>query len=238
MELRREQLIHKGKANNVFSTNAGDILELEASDRISAGNGERRDVIEGKGVVNNVISMYCFKLLEKNGIKTHFISEGSNECSKFVKKLDMIMLEVINRRYTAGSFCERFGCEAGVEIVPSGVEFSLKSDELGDPFIPKFAIKALGIATEEEIQYMEETTAKVSDILSEYFDSLGVRLIDFKIEFGRDMDGNIVIGDEISPDTCRLVDKVTGEKFDKDLFRQNLGGVGEAYRKILERVKG
>lgn len=237
MEIERGMLLKKGKTNDIFLTNVEEILEIESSDRIITDDGDINSIVSGKGKINNEISMYCFMLLEKNGINTHFINIGTNDSSKFVRKLDMIGLEVICRRYSAGSFCKRFGVEEGLKIEPSGIEFSLKNDSLKDPFIPEFAILSMNIVTEEEISYIKETTAKVSNILSEYFDNLGIRLIDFKIEFGRDEDGNLVIGDEISPDTCRLVDKQTGKKLDKDLIFENEEEVKSAYMKVLERVQ-
>lgn len=237
MEIERGMLLKKGKTNDIFLTNVEEILEIESSDRIITDDGDINSIVSGKGKINNEISMYCFMLLEKNGINTHFINIGTNDSSKFVRKLDMIGLEVICRRYSAGSFCKRFGVEEGLKIEPSGIEFSLKNDSLKDPFIPEFAILSMNIVTEEEISYIKETTAKVSNILSEYFDNLGIRLIDFKIEFGRDEDGNLVIGDEISPDTCRLVDKQTGKKLDKDLIFENEEEVKSSYMKVLERVQ-
>ena len=240
-KIERIKLMHAGKANNVYYTNDLDILELEASDRISAGNGEKKDNIEGKGEINNAISIMLFKLLEKNGIATHFVSEGSNAASKYVKRLDMIPLEVINRRETAGSFCKRYGCKPGIKIEPSLVEFCIKDDALGDPFVtdPRAIITGIfDIATEEEIQYMIDTTKKVSDIMNDFFTSIGVHLIDFKIEFGRDKDGKILLGDEISPDTCRLVDIETGQKLDKDVFRNNMGDVKATYEAALKKIVG
>lgn len=237
MEIEREALIKKGKTNNIFLTNIEEILEIEASDRVYSDDPCVIKEVSGKGKINNEISMYCFMLLEKNGIKTHFINIGTNDSSKFVRKLDMIKLEVICRRYSDGSFCQRFGCKKGIEIEPCAVEFSLKDDNLKDPFIPKFAIEHMNIATKEEIDYIEKITIIVSDLLSEYFDNLGIRLIDFKIEFGRDEDGNLLIGDEISPDTCRLVDKETGKSLDKDLVLENIDDVKSAYMKVLERVQ-
>lgn len=239
--VERGMLIHSGKANNVYSTNHEDILELEASDRISSGNGERKDIVEGKGEINNAISMMLFKLLEEHDIATHFICEGTNSASKFVKKLDMLPLEVINRRETAGSFAKRYGCATGIEINPSLVEFCIKDDELGDPFVtdPNVIIcDIFRIATEEEIEMMIKTTKNVSYIMSEFFTSLGIHLIDFKIEFGRDKYGNIVIGDEISPDTCRLVDIKNGQKLDKDVFRNNMGDVKATYKAALKKIMG
>lgn len=237
MEIERAELIKRGKTNNVFLTNIEEILEFESSDRIYSDNPYISREISGKGEINNEISMYCFMLLEKKGINTHFINIGTNDSSKFVRKLDMIELEVICRRYSAGSFCKRFGVEEGLKIEPSGIEFSLKNDSLRDPFIPEFAVLSMNIVTEEELAYIKETTSKVSDILSEYFDNLGIILVDFKIEFGRDEDGNLVIGDEISPDTCRLVDKQTGKKLDKDLIFESEEEIKMAYMKVLERVQ-
>lgn len=235
-DLERKEFIRGGKVNDIYATNYPEYLCLDSTNRTTCGNGERMEEFDGKGVANNKISCILFELLEKNGISTHFISKGDNETSKFVKKLDMIPLEVINRRYTAGSFCKRYACDANIPIVPSGVEFCLKNDDLGDPFMPNFAMKALGIATYKEIQFMKETCLKVSDVLSDFFDINGIKLIDFKIEFGKDEDGNILVADEISPDTCRLVDKKTGESLDKDVFREKTGDISSTYAKLLEKI--
>lgn len=236
----RKDLIYKGKANNVYSTNYDNLLELEASDRISAGNGEKKDIVTHKGVANNQISSAIFNLLENKGIKTHYFSEGSNPASKIVIKADMLPLEVICRLTATGSFCKRYECPDGLKFDKPFVEYTYKSDSAGDPPIDRKTILALSeqmhIKGESEIEFMDEITVQVAEILSEFFASLKVELIDFKLEFGRAPNGQLLVADEISPDTCRLIDMTTGEKLDKDRFRQNLGDVSKGYEEILKRV--
>lgn len=238
--ITRTQLIHAGKANNVYATNHLEYLELEASDRISAGNGAKTDVVSGKGIANNQISTATFKYLEKNGIPTHYVCDGCNPASKIVKKAEMIPLEVIARWMTTGSFCKRYECEEGIYFEEPFVEFTFKSDKAGDPPIDRKTILALPETTkvknERELGLIEYYTARIAELLFEFYSELGVELIDFKVEFGRLPDGQIILCDEISPDTCRLVDMETGEKLDKDRFRQDLGEVNKGYEEILRRV--
>ena len=241
----RKELIHTGKANNVYATNFPEYLELESSDRISAGNGAKRDVIEGKGVSNNTISSILFQYLQKNGIPTHYVCEGSNRASKIVKAAEMIPLEVIGRLYTDGSFCKRYGCEKGIKFNNPLVEYTYKSDSTGDPLIDRKTIIALSdltrIRSELELALIEYYTTRVGLILSDFYKELGIKLIDYKVEYGRIANGEIILCDEVSPDTCRLVDIETGEKLDKDIFREDLGdvskGYNEVYRRILSRKK-
>lgn len=239
-QITRKDLKHAGKANNVYTTNSPDYLELEASDRISAGNGAKTDVVTNKGIANNQISSATFKYLEENGIPTHYVCEGSNKASKIVKAADMIPLEVICRFWATGSFCKRYECEDGLKFEEPFVEFTFKSDSAGDPPIDRKTILALPgktmIEDERELNLLEYYTARIGDLLSEFYKSLGVRLIDFKVEFGRLSSGQIILCDEISPDTCRLVDIETGEKLDKDRFREDLGDVSKGYEEILKRV--
>ena len=238
--IMRKDLIHKGKANNVWSTTNPNYLELEASDRISAGNGAKTDVVSNKGIANNQISSATFNYLEERGIPTHYVCEGSNPASKIVKSAEMIPLEVICRFIATGSFCKRYECEDGLEFDEPFVEFTYKSDSAGDPPIDRKTILALPektlIENERELNLIEYYTSRIGELLSDFYANLGVKLIDFKVEFGRLESGQIILCDEISPDTCRLVDIETGEKLDKDRFRQDLGDVSKGYEEILKRI--
>ena len=241
-QITRTELIHKGKANNVYSTNDPRYLELEASDRVSAGNGVKTDVISNKGIANNQISSATFKYLENYGIPTHYVCEGSNPASKIVLKADMIPLEVIVRNMATGSFCKRYGVSDGSYFTEPFIEYTYKSDASGDPPIDRETILALfpeqsNIWDRHELYLIEYYAWRIGALLTEFYDKLGVELIDFKVEFGRLPNGQIILCDEISPDTCRLVDYNTGEKLDKDRFRENLGDVSKGYEEILKRVK-
>lgn len=245
MILTRKNLIHQGKANNVYATTSPNYLELESSDRISAGNGAKKDVVSNKGIANNQISSALFTYLEDKGIPTHYVSEGSNPASKLVKKATMIPLEVICRFYATGSFCKRYGCEKGKEFDVPFVEFTFKHDNpdepaLSDPPIDRKTIPLLSELTlindEREVALIEYYTARVGELMRDFYLELGVNLIDFKLEFGRLPSGEIILCDEISPDTCRLVDLQTGESLDKDRFREDLGDVSKGYEEILKRV--
>lgn len=239
-QITRTHLLHAGKANNVYATTSPDFLELESSDRISAGNGAKRDVVTNKGIANNQISSVLFKYLEENGIPTHYVCEGSNSASKIVKKAEMIPLEVICRLIATGSFCKRYECLDGLMFIEPFVEFTYKSDSAGDPPIDRKTILVLFertlIDNERELNLIEYYTARVGELLSDFYAKLDVELVDFKLEFGRLKSGQIILCGEISPDTCRLVDMSTGEKLDKDRFRENLGDVSKGYKEILNRV--
>lgn len=241
-QITRTELIHKGKANNVYATDDPRYLELEASDRVSAGNGAKTDVITNKGIANNQISSATFKYLEEHGIPTHYVSEGSNPASKIVLKADMIPLEVIARNIATGSFCKRYNVQDGMVFKKPFVEFTYKSDSSGDPPIDRLTILALPkgnskIKNKFELYFIEYLTVRICELLTEFYKTLNVELVDFKVEFGRLPDGQIVLCDEISPDTCRLLDLETGEKLDKDRFREDLGNVSKGYEEILKRVK-
>ena len=199
--------------------------------------GPRALLAVGKGVINNVMSNHMFQLLEKQGVPTHFVEQLS-ERETLVKKVSIVPLEVIIRNISAGSFAKRFGVEEGIVFDEPTIEFSYKNDDLGDPLMNAYHAVALKAATREEIETIKSMAFKVNEVMKQYFDSLNVILVDFKLEFGKTADGKIVLADEISPDTCRLWDKTTKEKLDKDRFRRDLGGVEEAYQEIMKRVMG
>lgn len=188
----------------------------------------------GKGAINNRMTNHIFKILETKGVPTHYVEELSDR-ETAVKKVEIVPLEVIIRNFSAGSFAKKMGMEEGIKFKQPTLEFSYKNDDLGDPFINKYYALALGLATEEEIAAIEKYAFIVNDVMREYFDSLGIELIDFKIEFGR-FHGQIILADEVSPDTCRLWDKETHEKLDKDRFRRDLGNVEDAYQEVFRRL--
>ena len=195
----------------------------------------KKGTIVGKGVVNNRMSNFMFQLLEKHGVKTHFVEELSDR-ETLVKKVSIVPLEVIIRNLSAGSFAKRYGVEEGIEFAQPTIEFSYKNDDLGDPLINDYHALALGLATQEEIDTIKAMAFKVNEVMKEYFKKLDVILVDFKLEFGKTADGEIVLADEISPDTCRFWDVHTHEKLDKDRFRRDLGGVEEAYAEMMKRI--
>lgn len=230
-----EQL-YEGKAKKVFKTSDDALYMVEYKDDATAFNGEKRGTIEGKGVINNKMSAMLFKELEKRGIETHLV-EYIDDTHQLVKRVEIVLLEVICRNVIAGSLAKRVGRPEG-EVLPKPIlEFSYKNDELGDPMINRYHATALGIATDEEIDEIVAQAFKINEILQEVFDKANLVLVDFKLEFGRTPDGKIILADEISPDTCRLWDKDTHEKLDKDRFRRDLGGVEEAYIEVYNRLK-
>ena len=228
--------IHKGKAKKVFATNDPTALIHEFKDDATAFDGKKKGQILGKGSVNAQISAALFRLLEDHGVKTHF-RELLDDRNMLTDKLDMLAVEVVVRNVAAGSLAKRIGYEEGIKLKKPIVEFYYKRDDLGDPIINEDHIYELGIATESQISEIRNTGLKVNNILKSFFDELGLTLVDFKLEFGL-KDGQLKLGDEISPDTCRLWDKETGEKMDKDRFRRDLGRVEDAYQEVLSRVKG
>ena len=235
-EIKRTELYHTGKANNVYLTNDPEYIELEASDRISAGNGVKRDIISGKGIANNIVSTAIFEMLERRGIKTHYVGPGSNESSKIVKRTTPILLEVIGRFKAAGSYVKRYNVPNLMPFDPLYIEYTYKSDSAGDPLIGADAIIANGILTRRELGYVEYITEQVGILIKEFFDECNADLIDFKIEFGRLPDNQIIVIDEISIDTCRILDKETGRSLDKDRFRNDMGEVAETYQEVAEKV--
>lgn len=233
---KREQL-YEGKAKKVYKTDDPELYIVSYKDDATAFDGQKKGTIVGKGVVNNRMSNYLMRLLEKAGVPTHYVQE-LNDREAVVKKVSIVPLEVIIRNISAGSFAKRYGVEEGIVFDTPTIEFSYKNDELHDPLINAYHARALKLATAEEIETIKSLAFKVNDTLKAYFLSLGVKLVDFKLEFGRLSDGSIVLADEISPDTCRFWDAETNEKLDKDRFRRDLGGVEDAYREMMKRVLG
>lgn len=232
--MKKLEMLYEGKAKRVYSTDADDIVIVEYKDDATAFNGLKKGTIVGKGVVNNKMTNHLFALLEKEGVPTHLVEELSDR-ETAVKKVDIVPLEVIVRNVSAGSFSKKLGIEEGRQLLVPTLEFSYKNDELGDPFINDYYALALGLATQEEMDKITELVFKVNSFLCKYFKELGMKLIDFKVEFGRFKD-QIILADEISPDTCRLWDLETNEKLDKDRFRRDLGNVEDAYQEVLKRL--
>ena len=231
---KREQL-YEGKAKKVFATDDPEFLIVSYKDDATAFNGLKKGTIIGKGVINNRMSNLLMQRLEKAGIPTHFIKELSDR-ETLVKKVSIVPLEVIVRNIAAGSFSKRYGVEEGFVFETPTIEFSYKNDELGDPLMDEYHAIAMKIATEEEIETIKKYAFGINEQLKSFWAECGVILVDFKLEFGRLMDGTIVLADEISPDTSRLWDSKTGEKLDKDRFRRDLGGVEDAYAEVMKRL--
>ncbi len=229
--------LYEGKAKKVFATNDPDLVIVSYKDDATALDGLKKGTISGKGVINNKMSNYLCRLLEKHGVPTHFVEE-LNDRETVVKKVSIVPLEVIIRNISAGSFAKRYGVEEGIVFSEPTIEFSYKNDDLHDPLINSYHALALGLATKKEIEEIKAMAFKINNILKEYFLSLNVKLVDFKLEFGRLKDGTIVLADEISPDTCRFWDADTNEKLDKDRFRRDMGGVEDAYNEMMKRVFG
>ncbi len=229
--------LYEGKAKKVYSTNDPELVIVSYKDDATALDGLKRGTISGKGVVNNRMSNFLFKLLEKQGVPTHYVEE-LNDRETVVKKVSIVPLEVIIRNISAGSFAKRYGVDEGIVFSEPTIEFSYKNDDLHDPLINSYHALALGLASKEEIETIKSMAFKVNEVLKEYFLSLNVKLVDFKLEFGRLSDGTIVLADEISPDTCRFWDADTNEKLDKDRFRRDMGGVEAAYGEMMKRVFG
>jgi len=232
--MEKKELLYEGKAKKVFTTEDPDVLIVSYKDDATAFNGLKKGTIVGKGAINNRMTNYIFKKLEAKGVPTHLIEE-LNDRETAVKKVEIVPLEVIIRNFSAGSFAKKMGMEEGVKFSRPTLEFSYKNDDLGDPFINKYYALALELATEEEIDAITRYAFQVNEVMQEYFASLNIELIDFKIEFGR-YHGQIVLADEVSPDTCRLWDKDTHEKLDKDRFRRDLGNVEDAYQEVFRRL--
>lgn len=235
--MEKLDLLYEGKAKKVYKTDVEDVLIVDYKDDATAFNGLKKGTIVGKGVINNKMSNHIMRLLEKEGVPTHLVEELSDR-ETAVKKVQIVPLEVIVRNIAAGSFSKKMGIEEGRKLLCPTLEFSYKDDALGDPFINDYYALALGLATQEEIDTIAEYALKVNEVMIEYFKSIGIELVDFKIEFGKTSDGTIILADEISPDTCRLWDINTHEKLDKDRFRRDLGNVEEAYEEMMRRVFG
>ena len=235
--MEKKEQLYEGKAKKVFATDDANLVIVDYKDDATAFNGEKKGTITGKGVINNVMSNHMFQLLEQQGVPTHFVEQLS-ERETLVKKVSIVPLEVIIRNISAGSFAKRYGVEEGIVFDAPTIEFSYKNDELGDPLINSYHALALKLATREEIETIKKYAFKVNDLLKGFMKEIGIDLVDFKLEFGRLIDGTIVLADEISPDTCRLWDEKTHEKLDKDRFRRDLGGVEDAYQEVMKRLMG
>ena len=235
--MEKRELIYEGKAKRVYATDKADEVIVSYKDDATALDGLKKGTIEGKGAINNRMSNYLMTLLEKKGVPTHLVRELSDR-ETVVKRVSIVPLEVIIRNISAGSFAKRYGVEEGIVFDEPTIEFSYKNDELHDPLINSYHALALGLATKGEIETIKRYAFTVNSVLSEYFLGLGVRLVDFKLEFGRLPSGEIVLADEISPDTCRFWDAKTNEKLDKDRFRRDMGGVEDAYKEMMHRVLG
>ena len=233
--MKRLGMIYEGKAKKVYKTDDEALYIVEYKDDATAFNGLKKGTITNKGIMNNRISEKLFSLLEEKGVDTHQVERISDR-EVVVKKVKIIPLEVLVRNYAAGSLSKRLGLEEGVKLNSTVLEFSYKNDELGDPMVNDYHIKAIGIATEQEVAKITEMALKINEILSEYMLTKGILLVDFKLEFGKTPDGKIILADEISPDTCRLWDAVTLEKMDKDRFRRDMGKVEEGYMEVVKRL--
>ena len=228
--------LYEGKAKKVFATDDPDIVIVDYKDDATAFNGLKKGTIAGKGVINNRMSNMMFKLMERHGISTHFVEELSDR-ETAVRKVQIVPLEVIIRNTAAGSFSKRYGVPEGTKLPVTVLEFSYKNDDLGDPLINDYHALAMQLATPEEIETIKNMAFKVNEVMKEFFKTLNIDLIDFKLEFGR-FKGQIILADEISPDTCRFWDMTTGEKLDKDRVRRDMGGVEDAYKEVFARLTG
>lgn len=234
--MQKKDFIYEGKAKQVYSTDDENLVIIHYKDDATAGNGVKKGTIKDKGIINNKITAKLFSVLEKNRIRTHF-REMLNEREQLCERLEIIPLEVIVRNIITGSMAKRVGIADGTVPKTTILEICYKNDEYGDPLINDYHAVAMGLTTFEELGQIYETTRQINDLLKKVFDEEGITLVDFKIEFGKNSKGEILLADEITPDTCRLWDKKTGKKLDKDRFRQDLGGIEEAYIEILNRLE-
>ncbi|OLO26437.1 phosphoribosylaminoimidazolesuccinocarboxamide synthase [Alkalihalophilus pseudofirmus] len=235
--MEKRGMLYEGKAKRIFETDEKDILWIEYKDEATAFNGEKKDTIIGKGRLNNEITSIIFEKLQENGIENHWVNRLS-ETEQLVKKVTIIPLEVVVRNIIAGSLSKRLGIDEGTVMEDPIVEFYYKDDDLGDPLVTEDHIRVLNIATKEQQEIMREKCLQVNEVLKEVFAKINVLLVDFKLEFGMTNDGELLLADEVSPDTCRLWDKDTNQKFDKDVYRRNLGNLQDGYQEILNRLGG
>ncbi|MCS5422658.1 MULTISPECIES: phosphoribosylaminoimidazolesuccinocarboxamide synthase [Psychrilyobacter] len=233
--MEKREFIYEGKAKQIYATDNENLVIIHYKDDATAGNGEKKGTISNKGVINNEITTILFENLEKNGIRTHFKGK-LNDRDQLCEKLEIFPLEVIVRNIIAGSMAKRVGIEEGTKPENTIFEICYKNDAFGDPLINDHHAVAMGLATYDELKKIYEITGKINTLLLKAFGDEGIDLVDFKIEFGKNAAGEIVLADEISPDTCRLWDKATGQKLDKDRFRRDLGSIEEAYIEILKRL--
>jgi phosphoribosylaminoimidazole-succinocarboxamide synthase len=235
--VEKQALLYEGKAKRIYETDHGQVVWVQYKDDATAFNGEKKDKITGKGELNNQISSLLFQVLNQAGVKSHFMKKLS-ATEQLVKKVDILPLEVVVRNTVAGSLAKRTGLEEGTQLSHTLVEFYYKNDDLGDPLLNTDHIRELNLATPEQIETMKEEALSVNRVLEKQFSDHGIVLVDFKLEFGLTPDGELLLADEVSPDTCRLWDAKTMEKFDKDVFRRDLGDLTTAYREILTRLGG
>ncbi len=233
--MQKKELLYEGKAKKVYTTEDPDVLIVSYKDDATAFNGLKKGTIEGKSAINNQMSNALMKMIEAEGIPTHFIQE-LNATETAVRRVTIIPLEVIVRNVAAGSLSKRLGLAEGTELSMPVLEYCYKDDALGDPMVNDSHILALGLATRAELDQIGTAALRVNEILRKIFKKLSIDLIDFKIEFGRASDGRILLADEISPDTCRFWDSTTKEKLDKDRFRRDMGGVEKAYQEVFHRL--
>jgi phosphoribosylaminoimidazole-succinocarboxamide synthase len=234
MMTKLEQL-YEGKAKKIFETDDATKVIVHYKDDATAFNGEKKDTISEKGVLNNTITSIIFDMLEKAGVKTHFV-EKLNDREQLCEKVAIVPLEVIVRNVAAGSMAKRYGLEEGTALKVRVLELSYKRDDLGDPLMNDYHAVAMGITTFEELEVIYAVASKVNELLKEFFAKMNIQLIDFKLEFGKNKAGDILLADEISPDTCRVWDIETGKKLDKDVFRRDLGNLTDTYKELLERI--
>ncbi|MDP4082061.1 MAG: phosphoribosylaminoimidazolesuccinocarboxamide synthase [Bacillota bacterium] len=237
MNIVKNELLYEGKAKKIYRTDDDNTLFVEYKNSATAFNGEKKAEIDGKGRLNNEISSLIFTRLHEKGINNHFV-ERISETEQLIKKVTIIPLEVVVRNVVAGSMSKRLGIPEGTELGQPIIEFYYKDDALGDPLITEDHIRILKAAEPEQVEKIKSITRQVNEELETIFAACDVRLIDFKLEFGLDKDGEVLLADEISPDTCRLWDQETNEKLDKDVFRRNLGGLTDAYEEIFKRLGG
>jgi phosphoribosylaminoimidazole-succinocarboxamide synthase len=235
--MEKLEQLYEGKAKKIYATSDENIVWVSYKDSATAFNGEKKAEIEGKGRLNNEISSILFELLKEKGIESHFVKRES-ETEQLVKKVTIIPLEVVVRNIAAGSLSKRTGIPEGQTLPRTIVEFYFKNDDLGDPLITEEHIDILNLASKEQLEVISKQALQVNEILTSYFVQRNVKLVDFKLEFGLDSEGKLLLADEISPDTCRLWDAETNEKFDKDVFRRELGSLTDAYETILKRLGG
>ncbi len=235
--MEKKAQLYEGKAKKVFATDDPNLVIVSYKDDATAFNGLKKGTIAGKGVINNKMSNFLMQILEKHGVPTHFVKQLSDR-DTVVKKVSIVPLEVIIRNISAGSFAKHYGVSEGIVFDQPTIEFSYKNDELGDPLLNSYHALALKLATQEEIDRIKTLSFHINNVLTAYFRTLNIKLVDFKLEFGRLSDDTIVLADEISPDTCRLWDADTNEKLDKDRFRRDLGGVEDAYQEVMKRLMG
>ncbi|WP_017416014.1 phosphoribosylaminoimidazolesuccinocarboxamide synthase [Clostridium tunisiense] len=234
--MENKNFLYEGKAKKIYGTEKENQVIVYYKDDATAFNGEKKASINSKGILNNTITSIIFNMLKENGIESHFIKK-LNDREQLCKKVEIVPLEVIVRNVAAGSMAKRYGLEEGTELKTTVLEISYKNDDLGDPLMNDYHAVAMGLTTFDELNYIYSQAERINELLTDFFKKQNIKLVDFKLEFGR-YEGEVILADEISPDTCRLWDMTTGEKLDKDRFRRELGDLVEGYTKILERING